>query len=205
VFQTRACKGKGTYLSKPHSHLTHRQTFSGSISPDDVAQVLSCSLNCNHAMLARWQPLPQHFRATIRPPPPPSTPRRRLSVLTASALPNPGPSIHDRSPRGLSLGFAGPATFSSLSHGRLGNSHDHLTLSRRFGWATATTLLTLSLSQGRLGNCYYLAAISSCADGNDDVLLKDLIIEDGIAQAREGWNDIAQRVGRGVRRQEAGR
>uniref|UniRef100_A0A7S0M852 Calpain catalytic domain-containing protein n=1 Tax=Cryptomonas curvata TaxID=233186 RepID=A0A7S0M852_9CRYP len=38
------------------------------------------------------------------------------------------------------------------------------------------------VAQGRLGNCYYLAAISSCADGDDDVLLKDLIIEDGIAQ-----------------------
>jgi hypothetical protein len=38
------------------------------------------------------------------------------------------------------------------------------------------------VAQGRLGNCYYLAAISSCADGDSDVLLKDLIIEDGIAQ-----------------------
>jgi hypothetical protein len=57
-----------------------------------------------------------------------------------------------------------------------------LTLSRRGSWATAADFL--SLPQGRLGNCYYLAAISSCADGDDDVLLKDLIIEDGIAQAR---------------------
>ena len=33
--------------------------------------------------------------------------------------------------------------------------------------------------QGRLGNCYFLAAIASCAEGDDDVLLKDLIIEEG--------------------------
>lgn len=38
--------------------------------------------------------------------------------------------------------------------------------------------------QGRLGNCYFLAALSSCADGDSDVLIKDLIIEDGISQAR---------------------
>jgi hypothetical protein len=46
-------------------------------------------------------------------------------------------------------------------------------------------------AQGRLGNCYYLAAISSCADGDDDILLRDLIIEDGIDQVppcgRGGW------------------
>jgi len=34
------------------------------------------------------------------------------------------------------------------------------------------------VAQGRLGNCYYLAALASCAQGDDDVLLKDLCIED---------------------------
>jgi hypothetical protein len=31
--------------------------------------------------------------------------------------------------------------------------------------------------QGRLGNCYYLAAIAGCATGGNDVLLKDVCIE----------------------------
>ncbi len=34
------------------------------------------------------------------------------------------------------------------------------------------------VSQGRLGNCYFLAAIAGCALGDHDVLLKDLCIED---------------------------
>jgi hypothetical protein len=42
----------------------------------------------------------------------------------------------------------------------------------------------VSWAQGRLGNCYFLAALSSCANGDSDVLIKDLIIEDGIPQAR---------------------
>lgn len=35
------------------------------------------------------------------------------------------------------------------------------------------------IAQGNLGNCYYLAALASCASAKDDHLLKDLIIEDG--------------------------
>jgi hypothetical protein len=35
-----------------------------------------------------------------------------------------------------------------------------------------------TVQQGKLGNCYYLAAIASCAQGTDDVLLKDLCIEE---------------------------
>ena len=38
--------------------------------------------------------------------------------------------------------------------------------------------------QGRVGNCYFLAAIASCADGEGDLLIKDLIIEEGIEQER---------------------
>ena len=38
--------------------------------------------------------------------------------------------------------------------------------------------------QGRLGNCYFLAAIASCAEGDDDILLKDLLIEEGLEQAQ---------------------
>ena len=34
------------------------------------------------------------------------------------------------------------------------------------------------VSQGRLGNCYYLAAMAACALGEDDILLKDVCIED---------------------------
>lgn len=34
------------------------------------------------------------------------------------------------------------------------------------------------VSQGRLGNCYFLAAMAGCALGEHDVLLKDLCIED---------------------------
>lgn len=33
------------------------------------------------------------------------------------------------------------------------------------------------VAQGRLGNCYFLAAIASCALGSSDVLVKDLLIE----------------------------
>ena len=35
------------------------------------------------------------------------------------------------------------------------------------------------IAQGNLGNCYYLAALASCASAKDDHLLKDLIIEEG--------------------------
>ena len=34
-----------------------------------------------------------------------------------------------------------------------------------------------SYLQGRLGNCYFLAAIAGCATGGNDVLLKDICIE----------------------------
>jgi calpain-15 len=34
------------------------------------------------------------------------------------------------------------------------------------------------VAQGRLGNCYYLAAIASCALGQSDMLVKDLCIEE---------------------------
>lgn len=34
------------------------------------------------------------------------------------------------------------------------------------------------VSQGRLGNCYFLAAMAGCALGDHDVLIKDLCIED---------------------------
>eukprot|EP00961_Rhodomonas_salina_P252499 3412784-Rhodomonas_salina.1 len=35
------------------------------------------------------------------------------------------------------------------------------------------------LEQGKLGNCYFLAAISSCGVGDSDVLIHDLIVEEG--------------------------
>lgn len=35
------------------------------------------------------------------------------------------------------------------------------------------------IAQGMLGNCYFLAALASCASAKDDHLLKDLIIEEG--------------------------
>jgi hypothetical protein len=38
------------------------------------------------------------------------------------------------------------------------------------------------IQQGRLGNCYYLAALASCAVGEKDVLIRDLIIEEGLDQ-----------------------
>mmetsp|Transcript_12336 Transcript_12336/g.29802 ORF Transcript_12336/g.29802 Transcript_12336/m.29802 type:complete len:591 (-) Transcript_12336:78-1850(-) len=34
------------------------------------------------------------------------------------------------------------------------------------------------VAQGRLGNCYFLAAISSCGIGESDELIKDLVVED---------------------------
>jgi hypothetical protein len=34
------------------------------------------------------------------------------------------------------------------------------------------------ICQGRLGDCYYLAALASCAVGERDILLRDLIVED---------------------------
>mmetsp|Transcript_27927 Transcript_27927/g.44895 ORF Transcript_27927/g.44895 Transcript_27927/m.44895 type:complete len:816 (+) Transcript_27927:47-2494(+) len=34
------------------------------------------------------------------------------------------------------------------------------------------------VAQGRLGNCYYLAAMAGCALGDNDILIKDLCIED---------------------------
>ena len=40
--------------------------------------------------------------------------------------------------------------------------------------------------QGRLGNCYYLAAISACSIGSSDILLHDLCIEDGMDQGMFG-------------------
>jgi hypothetical protein len=40
-----------------------------------------------------------------------------------------------------------------------------------------------SLWQGRLGNCYLLAALASCADGDEDILIRDLVIEEGLDQA----------------------
>eukprot|EP00292_Cryptomonas_paramecium_P005826 CAMPEP_0113668184 /NCGR_PEP_ID=MMETSP0038_2-20120614/3858_1 /TAXON_ID=2898 /ORGANISM="Cryptomonas paramecium" /LENGTH=397 /DNA_ID=CAMNT_0000583897 /DNA_START=10 /DNA_END=1199 /DNA_ORIENTATION=- /assembly_acc=CAM_ASM_000170 len=43
------------------------------------------------------------------------------------------------------------------------------------------------VAQGRLGNCYFLAAISSCAEGDDDILLRDLIIEEGLEQGIIGF------------------
>ena len=36
------------------------------------------------------------------------------------------------------------------------------------------------IQQGRLGNCYYLAALASCAVGEKDVLIRDLIVEEGL-------------------------
>ena len=36
------------------------------------------------------------------------------------------------------------------------------------------------IQQGRLGNCYYLAALASCAVGEKDVLIRDLIVEKGL-------------------------
>lgn len=36
------------------------------------------------------------------------------------------------------------------------------------------------IQQGRLGNCYYLAALASCAVGEQDVLIRDLIVEEGM-------------------------
>ena len=41
-----------------------------------------------------------------------------------------------------------------------------------------THSLSLSRTQGRLGNCYYLAAMAGCALGDNDILIKDLCIED---------------------------
>lgn len=35
------------------------------------------------------------------------------------------------------------------------------------------------IKQGALGNCYYLAALGSCAVGDKDVLIRDLIVEEG--------------------------
>ncbi len=66
----------------------------------------------------------------------------------------------------------------------------------RAGCATATASVVTLLRafparawtpQGRLGNCYFLAALSSCAEGEDDVLLKDLIIEEGMEQVCFRW------------------
>ena len=34
------------------------------------------------------------------------------------------------------------------------------------------------IQQGQIGDCYYLAALSSCVAGEDDHLLRDLIVED---------------------------
>ena len=34
------------------------------------------------------------------------------------------------------------------------------------------------VAQGRLGNCYYLAAMAGCAIGDSDILIRDLCIED---------------------------
>ncbi|EKX32896.1 hypothetical protein GUITHDRAFT_120920 [Guillardia theta CCMP2712] len=42
------------------------------------------------------------------------------------------------------------------------------------------------VAQGRLGNCYYLAAISACSIGSSDILLHDLCIEDGMDQGMFG-------------------
>jgi hypothetical protein len=63
------------------------------------------------------------------------------------------------------------------------------------GGTLARSLKSPPPPQGRLGNCYYLAAISSCAEGEDDVLLKDLIIEDGIAQVGSGEKGSGERGG----------
>eukprot|EP01050_Picozoa_sp_SAG11_P010535 SAG11_NODE_1059_length_6002_cov_2.976453_3_plen_96_part_00 len=35
------------------------------------------------------------------------------------------------------------------------------------------------VAQGSLGNCYFLAAISACAVGERDILLRDLLVEEG--------------------------
>ena len=35
------------------------------------------------------------------------------------------------------------------------------------------------ISQGKLGNCYFLAALSSCAGMEDDSLIRDLVVEEG--------------------------
>lgn len=35
--------------------------------------------------------------------------------------------------------------------------------------------------QGRLGDCYYLAALASCAVGEKDILIRDLIVEEGLS------------------------
>ena len=35
------------------------------------------------------------------------------------------------------------------------------------------------IAQGNLGDCYFLAALASCASAKNDVLLNDLIIEEG--------------------------
>ena len=35
------------------------------------------------------------------------------------------------------------------------------------------------IGQGSLGDCYFLAALASCASAKNDVLLNDLIIEEG--------------------------
>jgi len=37
---------------------------------------------------------------------------------------------------------------------------------------------TYSLFTGLLGNCYFMAAIAGCAISKDDILIKDLLIED---------------------------
>eukprot|EP01043_Picozoa_sp_COSAG02_P009578 COSAG02_NODE_327_length_24561_cov_92.867754_17_plen_735_part_00 len=36
------------------------------------------------------------------------------------------------------------------------------------------------IQQGRLGDCYYLAALASCAVGVQDILIRDLIVEEGM-------------------------
>lgn len=35
------------------------------------------------------------------------------------------------------------------------------------------------VSQGRLGNCYYLAALACCAAQDNDTLIRDILVEEG--------------------------
>ena len=66
----------------------------------------------------------------------------------------------------------------------------HVPIFRETGWIfpfsnTENSHPDPLTTQGRLGNCYFLAAIASCADGDEDLLIRDLVVEQVTRAAAE--------------------